>query len=428
MDMQRKKIADRQTVINTLAVILVLCLFGYALLQLSKNSSVDVSTQRTQIITDESYASFKGYIFRDEHVVEAENAIADYPFRNGEKISVGAVFAEIYQSADGLSPEALRDGQKQINALLSQIELLEDSVSGSHRIADIKKVNEEIDRAYYDFIDAVSSYSFAAANMSGEKLIGGINDRLVMTGKLEETSHIITTLEDERQNLLLTLAGGDKQSLVAEESCYFYRETDGYEGIFDYSRVMSMTAEEFSYMLSASLPEQSLCVIGKKIVDPKWYAVMVADMRFCAMVEVGDVIDVTFADNGSKVIDMTVERVCPATDNSYAIVVFSSRELPEDFDFARMQSMRILTDSVSGYRVPSEAVVECYGERGVYILSGNIVEFRRITVIGQGDGYFIVNTYDGDDAEENLSDIPYLNINDLIITSGGNLYDGKILD
>ena len=56
------------------------------------------------------------------------------------------------------------------------------------------------------------------------------------------------------------------------------------------------------------------------------------------------------------------------------------------------------------------------------------MEFRRVTVIGEGNGYLIVNTYEKDYSEGLVSEIPYLKANDLIITSGNDLYDGKLLD
>ena len=59
---------------------------------------------------------------------------------------------------------------------------------------------------------------------------------------------------------------------------------------------------------------------------------------------------------------------------------------------------------------------------------GNVVEFRRVTVISRGEGYYIVNTYEVDLLEKPSSEIPYLNINDMIVTSGNDLYDGKQLD
>ena len=67
------------------------------------------------------------------------------------------------------------------------------------------------------------------------------------------------------------------------------------------------------------------------------------------------------------------------------------------------------------------------GENAVYILVGDRVELRRVTVKSRGNKYYIVSTFEEDAENESVSEIPYLNINDLIITSGNDLYHGKRL-
>jgi hypothetical protein len=84
--------------------------------------------------------------------------------------------------------------------------------------------------------------------------------------------------------------------------------------------------------------------------------------------------------------------------------------------------------SDSGYRIPEEAMTTLDGDDGVYILVGSVVEFRRVTVISRGNGYYIVNTFEKDLDDESTSDTPYLKANDMIITSGNDLYDGKLID
>ena len=90
--------------------------------------------------------------------------------------------------------------------------------------------------------------------------------------------------------------------------------------------------------------------------------------------------------------------------------------------------------STTGYRIPTDALDEYDGETGVYILVGTAVEFRRVTVIFEGNGYCIVKTYEKDRAEGEAAGTldsekyPYLYVNDLVITSGNDLYDGKLLD
>jgi len=60
---------------------------------------------------------------------------------------------------------------------------------------------------------------------------------------------------------------------------------------------------------------------------------------------------------------------------------------------------------------------------GVFILVGNVVDFRFIEVILESDGYYIVAPQDLDDPEYPTK----LALYDIIITGGKDLYVGKII-
>ena len=62
-------------------------------------------------------------------------------------------------------------------------------------------------------------------------------------------------------------------------------------------------------------------------------------------------------------------------------------------------------------------------ERGVYILRGGIVYFRNIEIVYQGVGYYLVKP-----SSENDNEHTYIRENDMVIISGKNLFDGRVLD
>ena len=159
--------------------------------------------------------------------------------------------------------------------------------------------------------------------------------------------------------------------------------------------------------------------------DPKWYVCIPCSDADVLKFAVGKSYDALFSD-GEVAISMLLERA--VTDEGGSYLLFSSLDMSESYEFSRSQSVRILTDSITGYRVPSQAMCELNGESGVYVLVGSVAEFRRATVIGEGNGYYIVNTNEQDAAEGVNSETPYLSVNDLIITSGNDLYDGKHFD
>ena len=79
-------------------------------------------------------------------------------------------------------------------------------------------------------------------------------------------------------------------------------------------------------------------------------------------------------------------------------------------------------DRVSGIYVPRDVVERVDGFRGVYVLRGSVVYFRRIEIVYEGSDYYLVK--DGITDE----DTPYLQVNDLIILNGKNMFDGRVLD
>jgi hypothetical protein len=147
-------------------------------------------------------------------------------------------------------------------------------------------------------------------------------------------------------------------------------------------------------------------------------------------------------DSAGTELHMTVERLVP--DGEGALVVFSSQDMPRGFDFSRRFTAETVALRTGGYRIPTEALVTLRSKKtgedvtGVYILSGNVVEFRKISIYVRRDGYVIAETYEDVKAYlDSLSDEEfdkrtadgwsYLALNDNIITSGNELYEGKVI-
>jgi hypothetical protein len=191
--------------------------------------------------------------------------------------------------------------------------------------------------------------------------------------------------------------------------------------------------------------------IGSAVYSSKWYIAIPADEAGFETFKgnVGKTYDVEFLGADGLSVQMLLEAVVAEKsdgaitadetaetgddeesnlDSSQTYLLFSSFDLARISSLDRHQSVRITLGSSTGYRIPKDAVHTVGDARGVYILVGNMIEFRRITIIGEGDGYYVATTYEKDFAEGIESEIPYLSINDLIVTSGRDLYDGKLLD
>ena len=74
--------------------------------------------------------------------------------------------------------------------------------------------------------------------------------------------------------------------------------------------------------------------------------------------------------------------------------------MPEGFDYTRYQTFKLDVSMIEGYRVPREALVTLVDKKtgeekvGVYILDASVVHFRRVEIIAEGNGYYIVTKFD----------------------------------
>lgn len=426
MAKKRYVLKYKPSVMNAIVLFLVIVLLVYVCIQVFGGAEgKSLSTQRTQSVSDNKFIYLSGYIFKDEAVLSGDgNAVVNYIAVNGEKIGVGQHIADIY-SPIGMSEKELSELQEKLNSLNERIRLLGKHSSSGEAIADLAHIREDLMQSYYAYTNAVGNRDFQSAVLHSDKLFDAIVGHRALTGKGGVAESIQSRLEAERDALLHSL-GCSPKALVSQESYHFFCSTDGYEDIFSVSRLDGMSFAELQTIIDEKPSENSADTIGKIMRTPKWYLCVPAELPDCRMLEAGQGYDVIFTSNGDASIIMTLERINVEDDGAY--MLFSSNDISLSSHFSRVQNIKIMTDSKSGYRIPTEALKTVDGEHGVFILVGNMVEFRRVTVIGGGNGYYIALTKEQDAESEYTHEIPYLAINDLIITSGNDLYDGKRLN
>ncbi len=417
----------KQTVVNAVILVVILSLFLYIAIQLSHNFSAQVSTQRTQKFTDVTHSYLEGCIFKDGEVLSSDGDIVHYLVPNGAKVGVGQAYAEIFSGT--AIPEGERAATEQrLNELSERIGMLEIGLEGGKNTSDLGSINDDISDNYYAYIDSILSGDIGSADRSGEKLLGALIDYSAVTLS-EAAKNTLSALKEERAALLEKI-GGRKTTLVSDRSFTFYRDADGYESSLNSSLVTDLNYDTLSSLMKK---DQSSVAggIGSMIYSAKWYIALPTDEAEYERFKdgVGRVYEVGFIGSEDLTVEMKLEGAFwEEEEPESAYLLFSSFDLARIAGLDRHQSVRITLDSVTGYRIPREAVHTLGEDQGVYILVGNMIEFRRITIIGEGDGYYVVNTYERDLEESLGSEIPYLNVNDLIVTSGRDLYDGKLLD
>ncbi len=416
MDRVKARAIAMRAAVVLVAVGMLVYIIHYSLGQFSTT----LSTIPTQEITDYTVMNAQVYLFRDEQVIYgAEDAPVHYLYRDGERVPKDAVYAVAYPK-QGATHEEIAALQQQLDEVAEQIALLEDSKKAGSLINSLQGNRESVRQSYLDVMASLASGKLTNAGAQSQTLLSHIGTHAMLTSPAQSDA-TINALKNTR-DALLGAWGGQAVRYVSTHGTNFVHKCDGYEGVFAYASVADMTAADF-YAMTEADPASTTGAVGKMINDHTWYAAIPVTEENAERFEVGNTYTFTFVDNDGLELPLTLVRVLE--DKEKPVLVFSCDRTPKGFDFLRTQRVQCIVDELTGYRVPLEALREHNGEKGVYVLADSSVEFRRMTIVRQGEGYYIVQTYE-QDAQGGAGIAKYLRYGDLIITAGRDLYIGKM--
>ena len=380
--------------------------------------SEDIETIISGVTTESDSVSGTGYIFRDETLLAAETAGAvDYYVKDGEKVSVNQEIANVYRvsSSNGILA-------KRMLALTDrQISLLTKSVISGAEVTDLASLRKEAGDTYYKLLNLISERDTSELAVQTEKMMVTMNKMNVLTDGTSAVTASLNSLEEQRSSYLV----GEHLPQNSPKSGYFYYTPDGFESKFSLSALEGMTANDFysliHYYESADVKPADN-VFGKLADTTVWNFVMPLSQKTAAQLKDGEQYKLNFKENNNTTLMMTLLSRIEATSREETILIFECNRLPENFSLERCQNVEIELSSIDGIYVPHSAMARVEGIRGVYVLRGSVVHFRKVDIIYTGADYCLVAP--SGDAE---GEYEYLGTNELIITNGKNLFDGRIL-
>lgn len=422
--------ADPKKLITGIAVAFV-CVFVviYAWFQVANNVSSGIETEPAVFVETNAEIDAQAFIFRDETVIPRnhEGTVVTL-VSDSQRVSSGQKIANVFGS-DGAA--SLQD---EINRLQRKLDVFDKSVvETEYFVADIDSVNSDIKNTFDEIYDSVSDGSLSLSIDLAKDLLVKLNRKnLIVSSQNGYDSEYDALLKEKTE--LENRINSVSSAVYAPASGYFYGDVDGYENIFKISKLNDLTISSLESIADSTLDEQLVNTSAGKIVnDFVWYTVCRISASQLAGVEEGNYYKVRFPDSQDKTITMQAERIIKETSSADAVVVFRVNTVPSDFNFSRTQRAQILLGDVSGLAVPADALRVIDGQRGVYVLVGDVVEFRRAYLLDERDGYYIVSTDAKDYAlpegqvAEGVLLCDRLSLYDNVIVSGKNLFDGKIV-
>ena len=403
----------KQVALYVLSVVLSIGLMLYIGYHLFYGLTQKTETATATVATVGSALEMDVYIFRDEDPLAISETGSFVPnVADGARVGIGRVVASLY---DASSPDTV----SQIAGLEKQLAVLEQIKNSNLSVRDTSAIDGEI----YDIVQNI-----AAASREGDggnilslraALISEWNRRESLTGASSDIDGAIERLRAEKDSLTRSL-GPCRRQITAPRSGYYYAACDGYEGTFTAAAAETMSLSEFRG-LTRTDPD-TVENAGKLASSYTWYAVGVASRETGRTLIEGKVYPITFLYNEEKTLLLTLTRI--VEEDGQAMLVFRGDTLPTDFRLTRSQPVSMVCEEYTGLRIPASALRSQGGVTGVYIRYGSTVYYRAVKIILEEEDWCLVEIRPEEDPPDGHT---WLKQNDIVITKGRGLYDGRVL-
>ncbi len=412
--LNRKK--KKMTRFYTVLAIIVVAMCIYQVFKINYNP---VKTEIAFEKTISNAVTTQGFVVRDETYIKANAVGTLVPLvADGKRVASGDDVAVVFNSE-----ESARNYAK-IRALeedIAYFESLKNKIGV--QTSDVESMDDRIYAACEQYIFGMQTGDVESFSAYEDAVCEAITSRQLSTGTVIDPTEKLTALKSELA--ALQAQSGGYITVKADNPGYYIGHVDGYETALDYDKAKTATGEEIQALLSGTpVPAESLQNCMGKLVDSfNWYLLCVIDSQSAASLSSGSRITVEFPLSSAEAISAEVVSVQNAGADSAAVVLRSNLMNPQ-YAGLRKEQIRLVLQNFTGYRVNNKAIREVEGEKGVFILSGNIIKFKKVNIAYSDETYSVCVTPKDDNGNPLAG---YVSLYDEIIVEGTDLYDGKIL-
>ena len=368
-----------------------------------------------------------GMLARQELVLTAEGGIVEVTRSEGEKVGVGQTVALVYRDSQAQADQA------ELDALEQEVRVLEYAVTDTGNVESAARLDEDIIQAVVSLRSSAALGDYNDLEEQVRDLKSSVLKRGYTYGDGVTSADLSARLQELKSSYsALSQKNSSATTRVrAGQSGIFSSLVDGYESVLTPQSVFQLTPASLRELMAGSGSGGG--GVGKLITSDRWYFVTILSEDVTQRLREGNTAKLRFTGDFSQDVDMRVDQIGPAQEGK-SVVVFSSDRYLARTTLLRRQTAELIFDSWSGLRVPKEAVrmvTVTYEDKttgetveenrlGVYTLVGGRVEFKRVEVVTEGGGYYVVRAVGTGSSA--------LRAGDEVIVQGTGLYDGQLLE
>lgn len=399
--------------IKIIAAVVALCLFSsYVVYQIVRISKAEMETQFALNETVYKVIETQTFVLRDEEFITNNASGTTVSFAdNGERIALGDTVSIIFNSADEatsyLKITELRESIKHFEELSGQ---------GNFQALNIDSLTVKIEDEFVDFLEAVGSRNYSDAIDYAESFRDSVTGKQIAVGEKLDFSEQLTSLQTELNQLEAVEYSYTQVS--SDKAGYFISSSDGYEDVLDYDSLDNISTSDVEKAISSDPGTINDNVVGRVVSSFNWYFLCVVDSDDIVTLEENSDIYVNVPYQGIERLPVKVHKIGDR-NNEKVLLVLSCNLMNEALSDLRIEDIEIVTEEYTGYKISNSAIRTVDGEKGVYVVRGNLVGFRKINIIYSSENFTIVNNPEGRD--------DYIKLYDKVVTKGVEIYDNKLV-
>lgn len=361
------------------------CFMAIIVSQIYLSMSKESTTEDAVMFTTRHSLSFTGVIVRDEKLVRSQNmqdGVLNYCVSDGARLSKRSQIARIYTSYDQIYY------RYRIERLDDMIEVLEKAHDkGTTEYAQPEFISSQITEEYKAILSDVAQGNLSQMYKDKLDMLKLMCIYNVASNAESDYSIKIIALKEEKSRYEDGLS--NPISVVsATESGYFTSVVDGYESKLSLDGIGDMTVDGINEIIASPKNMESISpdVIGKVFSDYTWKLVGVIntpDRYF-----VNQSFNVIFS-SINKSYECYVESITLTGNGDEAIIVLSCDEMDAQIAASRVLDAEILFGEYTGVKAPRRAIRFRNNEKGVYVLEGEKMIFKKLDVKYEGDDYVL---------------------------------------
>lgn len=366
----------------------------------------EYKTETATVYSSAEKVTFNGVYVRNETVVSGgKNGVLSYPSPDGSKVAKDSVVAYVYKSDDDIYIN------QQIENLRSEVEILKKEQNpGTTVVAQPEFISSLIEEKYRTITTLAARNDLTSLRSESDnfQMLMGIYQ--IVIG--EETDYNDRIEQLEKQIKLLEAKQNNPIDIITvPNSGYFISYVDGYEDILSTDKLSSITADDIKKVIENdgyNAAKVSKRAVGKIVDDYEWNLVGIVDPKDASF-NPGKEVKVKLSSTPdlltAKIID-----VIETDDPNESMIVLSCEKLNFNLVQYRTERVEIILDDFNGIKVPREAIrFNKNNEKGVYVLLGQRIAFKKVDVIYECDDYLLSAI---------TSDTGYISVYEDIILNG----------